>query len=867
MINSEDLFKKHLCDNSTVLFNIGLEYLGIQTNIKVTHYNFVTLAETLLTLGVDYTVDTDNDTITTTSTYPGNGVAGTSDTLTITYAVPLTQKTDITANSNYDPEVLEEAYDHGVLLSKQINEITERSIRLDTSDAGEKMILPPKATLANGVLGFDENGDPQVYPGLVPRTYDPAYTYLTNDIIQYSGKFFICLSESTGNTPTGGTSDSYWYMLNFDGINYDATVYFMTDDIVEYTGFLFKSLVDDNLANTPLLTAGDTKWRMISTDINYHVAINYMTDDIVESSGYLFKSLVDDNQGDTPLLVTGDTKWRMIPQNMLFHLAINYMTGYQTESRGYLYKSKGDNNQGHTPAYPNGDAYWERVFTKGDSGDIQPWDFANQYTADTVVSLRTALFIAKIATMSKSPVVDHILTEPNILDGNLFNGYYQSLDSPDDLSYADWSKNNITSVTDTGQTYEDVILWKVLPVVSTNGYLRNTYTESAAGFEKRLVKCVFRKGSSDTAKLVYYNDTQTADFGQIDVTFSTQNVVVSLGGVLYQEFWPDNDTVVIIFETPSALGATDTLGYELYPNPSASGTDYTYFGHTMVIYEYYDCFAEFPFTPTNNSNAGDHRLTHDVTSTFVFDTVFKPKGNWNWANTYTVFESYLDANNYIRLIYSGAISKWIIQYKNGTAERTITSGIQFDSGSSFVKFNQRLKITGSIDISDGDISGSRLIVIALETLEMGEVTVWDNAPDIFTVSDPLFNVGRILAPLPTPSYLMGFMEYFRLWDSSLFTGVVTDEDTVNTALSTLGVPSLYVQNEDSTDYWQSWPVFGVGVSDFRLELVLVTTTERNAISDPLQGMMVYNTTQDRINVRADNSSSPRWEYSDGTDAT
>ncbi len=159
MINSEDLFKKHICDNSTVLFNIGLEYLGIQTNIKVTHYNFVTLAETLLTLGVDYTVDTDNDTITTTSTYPGDGVAGTSDTLTITYAVPSTQKTDITANSNYDPEVLEEAYDHGVLLSKQVKEIAGRGVSLAISDTGTEMELPPLSSGLDKYLYVNSLGE------------------------------------------------------------------------------------------------------------------------------------------------------------------------------------------------------------------------------------------------------------------------------------------------------------------------------------------------------------------------------------------------------------------------------------------------------------------------------------------------------------------------------------------------------------------------------------------------------------------------------------------------------------------------------------------------------------------------------------
>ena len=46
-----------------------------------------------------------------------------------------------------------------------------------------------------------------------------------------------------------------------------------------------------------------------------------------------------------------------------------------------------------------------------------------------------------------------------------------------------------------------------------------------------------------------------------------------------------------------------------------------------------------------------------------------------------------------------------------------------------------------------------------------------------------------------------------------------------------------------------------------------TTTERNALINVPIGTMIFNTTQDRMNVRADNAGSPRWEYFDGTDAT
>jgi hypothetical protein len=60
----------------------------------------------------------------------------------------------------------------------------------------------------------------------------------------------------------------------------------------------------------------------------------------------------------------------------------------------------------------------------------------------------------------------------------------------------------------------------------------------------------------------------------------------------------------------------------------------------------------------------------------------------------------------------------------------------------------------------------------------------------------------------------------------------------------------------------TYPLFSTG-----FVLPRFTTTQRDNLQNPEVGMLVYNTTQDRLNVRADNGASPRWEYPDGTDAT
>ena len=359
MVENEVLYSSYNCDNAVETFNIGFGYLKDEDSIAVFYTVIATGVEYPLVKTTNYTVDTTTDQITTvTGTISGLGSVSSPYAsgikITIKPDVEYTQETDIVSNSNYDPEVLETAYDKSVILAKQNKEQTDRSIKLQDSDAGTEMILPPLVDLTNGVLGFDASGQPQAHPGFIPRAYDSTYAYATDDIIQYTGKFFIALQATTGNTPTGGTADVYWKMLNFDGINYDTTIYFMSDDIVEYGGIMFRSLQDDNINHTPTQIDPDLWWEQLRIDLTYAPTINFMTDEHCEYSGYLFKSA-------------------------------------------------GDNNKGNTPTAPAGDSNWVRVFTKGDPGEINPWDSGTTYVIDEVVTSSGIMYICILGNLNQTP--------------------------------------------------------------------------------------------------------------------------------------------------------------------------------------------------------------------------------------------------------------------------------------------------------------------------------------------------------------------------------------------------------------------------------------------------------------------------------
>ncbi len=260
MIESGTLYVEYNCNGSVETFNIGLEYLKTAANIAVFYTVVATGAEYPLVKDTNYTVDIVADTITTiTGNISGLGSVSSpyasTVKLTIKLAAPYTQLTDITSNSNYPPETLEQSWDKNCILTKQNKEKLDRSLALQDSDVGTDMTLPALEDLKNGVLGFDANGLPQAHPGAIPRMYDAGYTYLTNDIIQYDGLFYIALQSTTGNAPAVG---AYWGLYNLQNINAwaGATTY-AVDAVVAYLGQLYISLQAANLNKNPIT---ETLW-------------------------------------------------------------------------------------------------------------------------------------------------------------------------------------------------------------------------------------------------------------------------------------------------------------------------------------------------------------------------------------------------------------------------------------------------------------------------------------------------------------------------------------------------------------------------------------------------------------------------------
>lgn len=118
-------------------------------------------AETILTLGVDYTVTGAGVPTGGSVTMVSAPVTG--QTLTIFRNVPATQETDFLPNDRLPAESLEQTVDKLTMIAQEISEEVGRSLKGPVSDSPSlNMTMPNSSNRANKYLVFDGNGLPNV---------------------------------------------------------------------------------------------------------------------------------------------------------------------------------------------------------------------------------------------------------------------------------------------------------------------------------------------------------------------------------------------------------------------------------------------------------------------------------------------------------------------------------------------------------------------------------------------------------------------------------------------------------------------------------------------------------------------------------
>jgi hypothetical protein len=141
--------------------NTGLGPFAFTFNIYVASDIAVYRNAVLLTLTTDYTVTiAANGTGSVTLTGSGSGTTLTlNDSLTIVGARQLARTTDFVTAGDLLAVSLNEQLDSNVIMSQQLDEKIDRSIKFDQFDTYTTATLPAAADRASKILAFDVNGD------------------------------------------------------------------------------------------------------------------------------------------------------------------------------------------------------------------------------------------------------------------------------------------------------------------------------------------------------------------------------------------------------------------------------------------------------------------------------------------------------------------------------------------------------------------------------------------------------------------------------------------------------------------------------------------------------------------------------------
>jgi hypothetical protein len=147
-------------NGSTSSFPTGFKFLS-NSDVKVLH---VTSAgtETLWTEGTQYSLTgagLDNGGPVVVSTSPTDYRPQNGETLQIYRDPPLTQGSDLPLGGAFPSTTVENALDRLTMISQRIYDLVTRSIRQPDGDVEQISALPPAATRASKLLGFDAGGD------------------------------------------------------------------------------------------------------------------------------------------------------------------------------------------------------------------------------------------------------------------------------------------------------------------------------------------------------------------------------------------------------------------------------------------------------------------------------------------------------------------------------------------------------------------------------------------------------------------------------------------------------------------------------------------------------------------------------------
>lgn len=206
-------------DGSTTTFNYTFKVLADTDLTVIIRNNLGT--ETTKTLSTHYTITGVGDAAGGSITFTAGNIPSATETVVLIRDTAQTQSIDYIANDPFPAETHEEGLDRSVILSQELQEEVDRSIKIsrtNTMTSTEFTVGPTER--AGKFLSFDSNGELVVSQevGTFKGNWSSGQTYAARDIVKDSSNNNIYLANtghtSSGTTPLSSNADiGKWDLL------------------------------------------------------------------------------------------------------------------------------------------------------------------------------------------------------------------------------------------------------------------------------------------------------------------------------------------------------------------------------------------------------------------------------------------------------------------------------------------------------------------------------------------------------------------------------------------------------------------------------------------------------------------------------
>jgi hypothetical protein len=231
--------------------------------------------------------------------------------------------------------------------------------------------------------------------------YNGGTGYVVGNQVTYLGNYWICINNTTGNTPTEGSS--YWTLVGTSSIllgAYSGGTAYVAGNEVTYLGAIYKCI----LASTGNLPTDQTYWTLVGTNSLFLGAYSGGTayvpgNQVTYLNNYYVCILV--STGNLP---TNGTYWQLVNiNNSLFMGAYSgstpYLVGNQVSYSGNYYICI----LATTGNLPTNGTYWQQVSNTNTSEFIGAYNGATAYVIGNQVSYLGGYYICIANTTGNAP--------------------------------------------------------------------------------------------------------------------------------------------------------------------------------------------------------------------------------------------------------------------------------------------------------------------------------------------------------------------------------------------------------------------------------------------------------------------------------